>query len=89
MSIAGGVPLPSRGTALDAFSCTDGVLRRTRWTLDGSGHRMRPGGAGVELGEHPMAAELRSLGLPRRALMSGTIPDVRMAFDAAEVVHTA
>jgi len=86
MSIAGGVPLPSRDTALDAFSCADGVLRRTRWSLDGDGSRMRPGGARVELGEHPIAKELRSLGFPRRALMSGSIPDVRMEFAAAEVV---
>jgi hypothetical protein len=47
---------------------------------------MRPGGARVELGDHLIADELRALGFPRRALMSGSIPDVRMEFAAAEVV---
>ena len=36
-----------RSTAVDAFSFADGVLRRTRWELRGSGSRMRPGGARV------------------------------------------
>jgi hypothetical protein len=40
----------------------------------------------VTLGDHPIADELRALGLPRRALMSGTLRDVRMEFGAAEVV---
>ena len=86
LSIGAGVPLPSRGTALDAFSHRDGVLYRTRWSLEGQGSRMRPGGARVELGDHPIAAELRSLGFPRRALMSGSLTNVRMEFAAAEVV---
>jgi hypothetical protein len=86
LTIGGGIPLPSRGTALDAFSHRDGVLRRTKWSLAGAGSRMRPGGARVELGDHPIADELRSLGFPRRALMSGSLTDVRMEFAAAEVV---
>lgn len=89
LSIGAGLPLPSRATALDAFSCADGVLRRTSWSLDGSGSRLRPGGARLTLGEHPIARELRSLGLPRRALLSGTLRDVRMEFAAAEVVTPA
>lgn len=86
LAIGAGAPLPSRGTALDAFSYRDGVLRRTRWSLHGSGSRMRPGGARVELGNHPIAKELRGVGFPRRALMSGSLTNVRMEFAAAEVV---
>ncbi|MGZ6994278.1 MAG: acetoacetate decarboxylase family protein [Acidimicrobiia bacterium] len=86
LHIGSGAPVPSRGTALDAFSHRDGVLRRTRWSLNGTGSRMRPGGARVELGDHPIAKELRGLGLPRRALMSGSLTHVRMEFAAAEVV---
>jgi Acetoacetate decarboxylase (ADC) len=86
LRIGAAPPLLSRGTALDAFSHRDGVLRRTRWSLHGEGSRMRPGGAHVELGEHPMAKELRGLGFPRRALMSGSLTHVRMEFAAAEVV---
>jgi hypothetical protein len=62
------------------------VLYRTRWSLSGSGSRGRPGGAWVDLGDHPIAQELRGLGFPRRALMSGSLTNVRMEFAAAEVV---
>jgi len=86
LRMGAGVPMPSRGTALDAFSHCDGVLRRTRWSLHGSGSRGRPGGCRVELGDHPIAKELRGLGFPRRALMSGSMANVRMEFAAAEVV---
>jgi Acetoacetate decarboxylase (ADC) len=86
LRVGPGLPLPSRGTALDAFSFREGVLRRTRWSLNGDSSRMRPGGARLELGDHPIARELRSLGLPRRALMSGSLHDVRMEFAAAETV---
>jgi hypothetical protein len=81
-----GFPAPMRSTAIDAFSFADGVLRRTRWELRGSGSRMRPGGATVTLGSGEIADELRSLGLPKRALMSGCIGEVAMTFQAAEVV---
>lgn len=86
LRIGSGLPMPSRGTALDAFSYRDGVLRRTRWSLHGSGSRARPGGASVVLGDHPIAKELRGLGFPRHALMSGSLTNVRMEFAAAEVV---
>jgi hypothetical protein len=86
LGIGAGLPVPSRGTTLDAFSHRDGVLRRTRWSLHGSGSRARPGGARVELGDHPIAKELRGLGFPRHALMSGSMTNVRMEFAAAEVV---
>ena len=81
-----GLPAPMRSTAIDAFSFRDGVLRRTGWELRGSGSRMRPGGVRVELGTGEIADELRSLGLPKRALMSGCIREVAMTFQAAEIV---
>jgi hypothetical protein len=86
LTVGAGLPVPSRGTALDAFSYRDDVLRRTRWSLRADGSRLRLGGARLELGDHPIAKELRSLGLPRRALMSGSLHDVRMEFAAAETV---
>jgi len=87
MTVRRGLPAPMRSTALDAFSFRKGVLRRTRWELRGSGSRMRPGGARVELGAGEIADELRSLGLPKHALMSGCIGDVQMTFQAAELVQ--
>jgi Acetoacetate decarboxylase (ADC) len=84
-----GIPAPMRSTALDAFSFGDGILRRTRWELRGSKSRLRPGGCRVELGTGALADELRSLGLPKRALMSGCIGQVAMTFQAAEIVTGA
>ena len=86
MTLRRGVPAPMRSTALDALSFADGVLRRTRWELRGKNSRMRLGGARVELGTGEIAEELRRLGLPKRALMSGCIGDVQMTFQAAEVI---
>ncbi len=84
-----GIPSPGAGLALDAYSWHEGVLRRTGWSLRPSGSRLRPGGAVVHLGRHPVAEELRLLGLPRRALSSGSVRHVRMSFRAPEVLRAA
>lgn len=83
-----GFPLPGAlgSSAIDVYSHLDGVTRKIPWTLGASGGRTRPGGAHLLLGTHPWAHELRSLGLPRRALASSVIERVRMRFDEAEVV---
>jgi hypothetical protein len=50
--------------------------------------RTRPGGAKVVLGDHPVAEELRGLGLDRaRALSSSTVGHLEMVFDGAEEVR--
>jgi hypothetical protein len=60
----GWVPVPARTTELDTWSFSDGVLRRTPFTLRTSGTRARPGGATLQIsGSHPMADDLRSLDL--------------------------
>ena len=60
----GWVPVPARTTELDTWSWSDGVLRRTPFTLRTSGTRVRPGGATLQIsGSHPMADDLRSLAL--------------------------
>jgi hypothetical protein len=77
------IPVPARSSRLDAYSALDGVLRRTPFSSRAAGVRVGPGGARVEVGSrHPMAGELRELGLPRRALMSSIIGDLRASFDA-------
>ncbi|CAB4790362.1 unannotated protein [freshwater metagenome] len=86
ISIAHGVPTRLPDTSLAAYSCGDGVLRRTEWRLDGEGSRGRPGGVKIELGNNAFADELRVLGFPRRALMSGSMRRVRMTFGDAEIV---
>jgi hypothetical protein len=84
LSIRRGVTMPARGSSVDAYSYADGVLRRTAWSMQPTGVRGRPGGAELILGDHPIAKELRSLGLPRRAAFSSTIDHVRMQFQAPD-----
>ena len=84
LSIRRGMTLPARGSNVDAYSHTDGVLRRTAWSMQPTGVRGRPGGAALALGDHPIAKELRSLGMPRRATFSSTIDHVRMQFQAPD-----
>ncbi|HMF83795.1 MAG TPA: acetoacetate decarboxylase family protein [Acidimicrobiia bacterium] len=84
LSIRRGMTMPARGSGLDAYSLADGVLRRTAWSMQPAGVRGRPGGAELTLGDHPIAKELRGIGLPRRAAFSSTIDHVRMQFQAPD-----
>ena len=57
--------------------------------VDDVGRGRRPagsGGATLVLGDHPMADELRSLGLPKRALFSSSTALMTASFGGAEVV---
>ncbi|HEX8008565.1 MAG TPA: acetoacetate decarboxylase family protein [Trebonia sp.] len=79
-----GVPVPTRRVpTLHAYTHLDGVTRRTAWTMRPSGVRVRPGGALIRLGNHPIAKELSELGLPKHALMTSTISHLKMSFGPA------
>ena len=85
-----GVSVPSAMTSkpqvLTAYSHTGGVTREIPWEMRNSGMRVRLGGARLRLGDHPYAAELASLGLPRRAFVSQSSGNVEMTFgDAREI----
>jgi hypothetical protein len=69
---------------LNAYSGLDCVPRRIPFVSSGEGASLRPGGATLELGSHPIAEELRGLGLPRRALTSARVDHMRMRFEGAE-----
>jgi Acetoacetate decarboxylase (ADC) len=86
LSVAAGGRLSLPATAPPTYSFTDGVLRRTTWSTSAEGTGGRFGGARLTLGDHPMADELRSLGLPRRALFSSSAQQMRASFEAAETV---
>lgn len=88
LSVKPGISLPGSGTgtSLAAYSHLDGVTRFTTWEMKPSGVRSRPGGAELKLGSHPIADELRSLGLPHRAMISSSIPDLKMTFGDAHPV---
>jgi hypothetical protein len=84
VTAGGRLRLPSR--APPTYSFAQVVLRRTTWTTSAEGAAGRFGGATLTLGDHPMADELRSLGLPRRALISSSAAQMRASFDTAVVV---
>ncbi len=68
------------------YSHLDGVTRETAGEMRLTGVRYRPGGVSVRLGAHPMGRELAALGLPKRALFSGSAENVQMTFgDAKEI----
>jgi hypothetical protein len=81
----GPIPVPAKPTEMSCYSWSDGALRRTSWITDPVSMSGRPGGAVLELGHgHPMADELRSLGLPKRALMTMSTPVMRATFGPPE-----
>jgi len=86
LTLAGGGPVKLPSQAPPSYSFRDGVLRRTQWEMSAEGVAGRPGGATLVLGEHPMADELRSLGLPKRALFSSSAAQMQATFGGAEVV---
>lgn len=88
LRIADGLRMPggAGGTSIDAYTSRNGILRRTPWLMNPSRVSGRPGGARIELGDHPISAQLRALGLPKRALFSSRIGALRMTFDDATTV---
>jgi acetoacetate decarboxylase len=79
--------VPTAARTLPTYTYLDGVLRETRWTMKGVRAKVRPGGGRIELGSHPIAEELRMLGLPARALATQTVPGMRASFGAAATVR--
>jgi hypothetical protein len=82
--------LPRGGTRslpesrMTTYTRIEGVPHRTVFTSSGEGVGLRLGGARLELGPHPIAAELRSLGLPKRALLCVWNEHMRGTFEAPE-----
>ncbi|MEW6270124.1 MAG: acetoacetate decarboxylase family protein [Thermodesulfobacteriota bacterium] len=73
-------------TTLTTYSYIGGALHRTRFTTSSSGVGFTLGGADLILGTHPIADALRSLGLPRTALMSVWTERQRALFEGPERV---
>ncbi|MEV2266909.1 acetoacetate decarboxylase family protein [Nonomuraea africana] len=87
MLVKPGMPVggAAAATPLTAYTHLDGVTRRVPAKMWARGMRVRPGGALIRLGNHPVAKELSELGLPKRALISTSLR-ASMTFGAAEVV---
>jgi hypothetical protein len=84
------ISLPTGGNrefpeqTLCTYSYIDGVLHRNPFVSSAEDLGIRLRGAEIELGAHPIADELRSLGLPKPALMSMWMGKMKGRFDAAE-----
>ncbi len=68
---------------LRTYSYIAGALHETQFASSAEGLGVRLGGANIELGPHPIADELRSLGLPKPALMSMWMGKMKGRFEAA------
>ena len=73
-----------RDSSLATYTYIDGVPHRTRFDSGAQGVGFQLGGAQIDLGEHPIADELRSLGLPKRALMSVWMERMHGRFEGPE-----
>lgn len=71
-----------------SYTMLDGVLRRVPSDMSAEDLGARPGGATLELGPHPMAGELRSLGLPKNALFTTYMGKMSGRFFGATRVPT-
>jgi hypothetical protein len=84
---------PRRGTGrmkdsvLRTYSYIEGVLHKTSFVSGASGMGQFLSGTSVELGEHPIADELRSLGLPKRPFASAWIEKMHARFDPPQKVE--
>ena len=81
-----GVPMPSRPQSLLTYTSLDGTTRETAAEQLTSGMHARIGGATVELGDHPYAKELASLGLPKKAFACMSIANADMTFGDARTL---
>ncbi len=63
-----------------SLAVRQGIAYRTVGIANGSGVNFYLGGEEIELGDHPIADELRKLGLPKKPVFSGTIEDLQMTF---------
>lgn len=68
--------------AMTAYTYLDGALHRTTFTSGARDVGIGLGGATLVLGDHPLADQLRSLGLPKRALLSVWMGHTHGRFDA-------
>ena len=82
---AGGVrTLPD--TPMVTYSMIGGALHCTRFVSGAHDVGIHVGGADLTLGDHPLADELRALGLPRRALASVWMEHSHARFEGPERV---
>ena len=89
MEFGRGMPIPgaSRTQAMTTYTYAEGTTRGVEFEQRSSGVRGRFGGVKLRLGDHPIAKELASLGLPKRAMASMSVADLDMTFGDAQAVR--
>jgi hypothetical protein len=70
-------------SVMTTYSMIDGMPHKTAFSSGAEGVGFYLGGATLTLGTHPIADELRSLGLPKRALMTMWMEHMHGSFEAA------
>jgi hypothetical protein len=68
-----------------SYALRNATLYRTPSHMSGQGVGFRLGGGRIQLGDHPIAGELRSLGLPKRPLFTTTIARLSGRFQAPAI----
>jgi hypothetical protein len=74
-------------TPMVTYVYLEGRLHRTTFVSGAHGVGIRLGGATLALGDHPLAGELRALGLPRRPLLSVWMEHTHARFEPPEPVE--
>jgi hypothetical protein len=72
--------------AMITYTMIDGRLHRTPFSSGASGVGIHLGGVELALGDHPIANELRALGLPRRAMLGVWLGKMHGRFETPEAV---
>src|SRR5262249_48158120 len=86
MSVARGGTRTLPDATMAAYTYIGGALHRTAFTSGADGGGIHLGGARLALGDHPLADTLRSLGLPKGALLSVWMEHTHGRFDGPIVV---
>ena len=82
-----GVGLRTPSVPASTYTTKEGVVHRTVLSAAFSGFRAGPLGARLELGDHPIAEDLRALGVGRRAIVSARVDAAEMTFQAAQALR--
>ena len=84
MARGGSRTLPD--ASMITYTVIDGRLHRTPFSSGASGVGIHLGGVELALGDHPIADELRALGLPRRAMLGVWLGKMNGRFETPEAV---
>ena len=84
MAMARGGTRTLPDAAMTTYTYLDGRLHQTAFASGAAGVGIHLGGVELSLGDHPIADNLRSLGLPRRALLGVWLGQMHGRFEAPE-----